>query len=803
MAGALPPADPPHAYVVEYRPLDRCFTPACKIRSRSLHGWASAVMEDGDPGGYVAQGPSYEQELFFERGVLLRPGEAYAFDLPEASYASELDVMLSSAAGDTDYDAEIDVDSAALGAHERLGELHRSGHTATFERPLSTAAGKFERYGTHVRYALPSRTHRGIRISIVNRGHAKLAVGAPLVMRRIEGRGPRQGFFVINDALYFHEAQAFLSTGTRDAKADWVKKAVADRGVYYPAGQSPGQGTAEFVIRFFTGSYYAGAWGWPGMYGKGFDETLPLVQPGPVVRAAEQGFVTAFVGDNFAVLPNFGNVGWDVGYNSEVVDHPTAMARIVEQWAVDRPNDDALIVWWSAATHGPFRNPGRPGSSEPLPDPKVLPKSDIDGPHLNFLAKSWRNLLETTDKLQLAYDALTKAAPSAKRMTWISADHSSGLSTKMSRRSYRIPSPASISTGLGHVCGGTSEEANTPFAFVFDDPAEKQALRQGQQQHPFGAPRVVPERANAFIAWRALESYLGLDLDLPRETTFQSPVFPDPHAPPLWDDRVLVSIGLTSTLRASAGNDSYAIFLPRIDALPAWKLTSNEQLLLTGGPSRQLGFADEELFDDSVDPYEYANLAGKKIDDTLRMRREASDWLAAHWEAHRHPRHRNKLAFSGVVDVELFAPRTFTALVDDVPVVSSDGRLAQVHGSEVVIVESAEPVGIVEVRGPGATPGLVLKCSANGLPLDVLTPDRPRFNLEVARVNCPLPAGPHDVAGPGEVLFSFEDAAAQPIAPRVGVPAIGNGGTQVENDELLAGMKRWGYVRDIDEKKKP
>ncbi|GAC1540575.1 MAG: hypothetical protein NVS3B10_05240 [Polyangiales bacterium] len=793
MAGALPPADPPHAYVVEYRPLDRCFTPACQIRTRNLHGYASAVMEDGDPGAYVAQGPSPEHELFLQRGLLLRPGESYAFDLPEASYGSELDVVLSSGAGDTDYHAEIDVDRAALGARERLVEVHRTGHTAAFEKPAASDAGRFERYGSHVRLALPARAHRGLRISIVNRGHAKLAVGSPLVMRRVEGRGPRQGFFVVNDALYFHEAYALLSTGTHDAKADWVRKAVADRGIYYPAGQSPGNGTGEFVIRFFTGSYYAGAFGWPGMYGKGFDETLPLVQPGPVARAAEQGLVTAFIGDNFAVLPNFGNVGWDVAYNSELAGHPAAMARLVEQWAVDRPNDDALIVWWSAATHAPFPGSGREGSVAPLPDPSALPKTEIDGKRLGFIAKSWRNLLDTTDKVQLAYDALTRAAPSAKRMTWMGADHSSGITKKMARRSYRLPSY--IATDLGHVCGGTSEEANTPFALIFDDPAGKQP--------PFGAPRTVSERTNELLVWRALEAYLGLDLDLARQTTFQSPLFPDPHAPPVWDDRVLASIGFTGVLRASAGSESYAIFLPRIDETPAWSLTASEQLLLTGGPSRQLGFMDEELFDDSVDPYEYANLAGKKVDDTLRMRREVSDWLAAQWEDHSHPRHRNKLAFPVAVDVDLFAPRPFTALVDDVPIVPADARLVHVHGKEVVIVEGAQPIGIVEVRGAGASSGLVLKCSANGLPLDVLTEDRPRFNLEVARTNCPLPAGPPAVAGPGEVLVSFEPAAAGGVAPRPGAPAVGNATGPVENDELLAGMKRWGYVRDIDDKKKP
>ena len=108
----------------------------------------------------------------------------------------------------------------------------------------------------------------------------------------------------------------------------------------------------------------------------------------------------------------------------------------------------------------------------------------------------------------------------------------------------------------------------------------------------------------------------------------------------------------------------------------------------------------------------------------------------------------------------------------------------------------------LEVRG--AKGPLVLKCSANGLPLDVLSPERPRFNLEVARVNCPLPRGAHDVAGPGEVLFSFEPAPAQPGR---GVPAVVPGGGPAQgpaaNDELLAGMKRWGYVRDLDDKKKP
>jgi hypothetical protein len=593
---------------------------------------------------------------------------------------------------------------------------------------------------------------------------------------------------VIHDAVFFHLADKFLFGGMNDPSADWVRAAVADRGIYFPAGQSPGQGTAEFVVRFFPGAYYAGAFGWPGMYGKGFDETLPAVQPGPIARAAEQGFVTAFIGDNYSILPTFGNVGWDVGYNSELTDHPTAMSRIVQQWAKDRPDDDALIVWWNAATHVPY-GAGRAGSPAPLPE--TLPKTEIDATHLKANTSLWRNLLSGADTLRVAYDALAKAAPKAKRVMWLGADHSSGLSSKMARRPYRLP--IYIATGLGHACGGTSEEANTPFALVYDDPAAP--------PHAAGGHRVVRERTSSFVAWRAFESFLDVDLDLPRQSTFSTPAFPDPHPPPVWDDRILVSVGYTATLRASLGNISYALFDSRLSQTPAWKLTPAEQLLLVGGPTRSGGFLNEELFDDSVDAYEYRNIAGEKLDDTLRMRRELSDWLAAQWEDHKHPRHRDKLVFSQPVDLELFAPRPFTALADDTPVRSADPRLAQVHGKEIVIVEGTDPVGIIEVHG--ATRPFVLKCSANGLPLDVLTPERPRFNLEVARTNCPLPAGPHDVPGRDEVLFSFEPAAAHPIVPQTGVPAVGNGTGPAENDELLAGMKRWGYVRDMDDKKKP
>jgi hypothetical protein len=782
MAGALPPADAPHAFVIEYRPLDRCAPPACSIRTRDVHGYAKDVMEDGDPGRYVTQGVNYQHELFFQRGVFLRPGESFDFDLPQAAYASELDFIVSAALGKDDYDAEIIVKAVpGVGAPARVNdEQHVRGHTAAFSTPKPEESGHFERFGRHVRIPLPSRAQRLLRVSIVNRGTSKLALGSPLVMKRVEGRGPRQGVFVIHDALLFHEAAALLFGGTKDPKADWIRAAVADRGVYFPEGQSIGHGTANFVLRFFTGSYYAGAWGWPGMYGHGFDETLPAAVPGPVARAAEQGFVTAFFGDNFTALPNFGNIGWDVGFNSERRDHPAVLQRLVEQWAAERPDDDALVFWWNANTHAPY-GPGRAGPPAPAPD---LPADEINHAQVDGC---WRNLLEGADRFKSAYDALRKASPRASRIVWIGADHSSASSAKMGRRSYRLP--AYIGTGLLHASAGAIEEVSTPFAILYDDPARRHA------------PAIVKERTNSFLAWRAFESFLGIDLHLPQSSTFQSAEYPDPHAGPVWDDRVMVSVASTATLRARLGNISYSLYTPKLTQTPAWKITDKQQLLLLGAPAAFGGVQGEELYDDVADPYEYDNLAPKRLEDTIRMRREMTDWLAAQWEHHRHPRHRNRLVFPQAVDLDVFAPRSFTAVVDDAQVRSTDPRLAHVHGKELVVVEGVDPVGIVELRG--ATRPYVLKCSANGLPLDVLTPERPRFNLEVARTNCPLPAGPHDVAGPDDVLFSYEPAQAHPVGPQNGAPLIGPGTGAVENDELLAGMKRWGYVRDMDDKKKP
>ena len=454
---------------------------------------------------------------------------------------------------------------------------------------------------------------------------------------------------------------------------------------------------------------------------------------------------------------------------------------MIEAWAHERPNDDALIVYWNTETHGPY-GPGRAGSPAPAPT------NAGPGWSTDRVNGTWRNLLDAADRLKVATDALQKASPHASRIMWLGVDHSSAITAKMAARAFRTSK--NTGTNLGHGAGATSEEQNTPFAIVYDDPDHRRSVP---------APQVVTERTSQLVGLRAFESFLGVSFDLERTSTFECPLFPDPLAPPSWDDRILVSIGGGGALRATRGNLGYSLFLPNLTLVAAWAISPIEQFVLVGGPDPLPIAKDEQLFDDRLDPYELTNLAATRFDDVLGMRREMTDWLGTHWEDHARKRHRNTLVFGEPVDLDVFAPQPFTALVSDVVVPSADRRLAHVHGREVAIVEAEEHIGIVELRGV-KTP-LVLKCSANGLPLDFLTPDRPRFNLELARTNCPLPAGAHDVAGPGEVLFSFEPAAARPTAATAGAPVTttSTGG----NQEFLEGMKRWGYVRDLGDKGKP
>jgi hypothetical protein len=67
----------PHAYVVDYRAVDACSPPACKIEGRSAFGRATGEP----PGGYVTIGTD-KDELFAKRGVVLAPAKSFHSHCP-------------------------------------------------------------------------------------------------------------------------------------------------------------------------------------------------------------------------------------------------------------------------------------------------------------------------------------------------------------------------------------------------------------------------------------------------------------------------------------------------------------------------------------------------------------------------------------------------------------------------------------------------------------------------------------------------------------------------------------------------
>ncbi|HEX7671927.1 MAG TPA: hypothetical protein VF395_20170, partial [Polyangiaceae bacterium] len=135
------------------------------------------------------------------------------------------------------------------------------------------------------------------------------------------------------------------------------------------------------------------------------------------------------------------------------------------------------------------------------------------------------------------------------------------------------------------------------------------------------------------------------------------------------------------------------------------------------------------------------------------------------------------------------APRTFFVGVDGSSPVASRDRTATLRGTRFVIREADESTAILDVRGP--TGFTLLRCAATGLPLQSLSGEKSRLNLAVARNNCVTGGGRADLT-PTDVAFT---------ATLLKSRALGAGG--VSSDELVEGLRRWGYVRDLDKSKKP
>ena len=397
-------------------PAARSMRPARRAGSAraTVHGWAKDVMEDGDPGAYVSQGAGLQYELFFERGVILRPGESFELDLaraPSTPRSSTSSSPRSRAARLTTRRSRRARSPASACRCRSARQLRVRGT----HRALREAEARRRRALRQVRPAraarAPSRERSAIRVSIVNRG--KTQALARLAARHEARRGPRTAA-----GHHRRPRRSALPRGggvpvRRDARREGGLGARGRRRSRRVLPCRPvvrGRARVTSSVRFFTGAYYAGAMGWPGMFGKGFDETLMPVQPGPVARAAEQGFVTAFIGNNFTVLPNFGNIGWDVGFNSEMKEHPAAMARIVERLGTRAParrRADRLVECRRPTA------PARPSAAARRPRCRpVSPTSEIDK---RPLKGSWREPPRRSGSLQGGLRRPARRRPPTRR----------------------------------------------------------------------------------------------------------------------------------------------------------------------------------------------------------------------------------------------------------------------------------------------------------------------------------------------------------------------------------------------------
>jgi hypothetical protein len=778
-------ATPPYAYVVDYRPLDACATPDCHVKTRRVSGFANQIQSDGDPGSYVVAGQGIETELYYRRGVVLRPHEKYEFTLPPSASASELDAYLSPTASGGAYRANVSFSVVHPLVGPTTVEQHAfDGKAARFAKPTGAAEGQAGRFFRHIRVPVPSRSGRLVRVTIENVGTEKMNVGTPLVMRRVEGRGPRQAVFALFDAVPFHLMDTILHGDTGEAKTAWLPSAVAKDGIYFPDAVSPGQATVSFFTRFLHGELWAGR-GWPGMYGKSaIDESLPEETHGPVARLAEEGFVTELIGNNFLLAPNLVHTAFDGSYQIESDTHATAIERYVVAWTEEHPRDDAMLVLWNAQTHAPYP-PGRPSPKAPLP--KGIPESEVNKvPN----AAVWRNLTDGVDHLQVELEALRRAAPDANRIVWVGADHSRGVTRKMQNRSYRAL--REFGTDLSHGCSDTVEEMRTPYALLFDNPS-----------HPKIETHVVPGTSSTLGAWRVIESSFGVDLRLTPSTTFDHPLFAGARAPNPWTDRVFVAVGIVGSMRVLSNNLAYGLFSPTRTGAPIWTLPVGQQRVMLGAPTRNGPVVAEELYDDSADPYELKSIANERFDEVLRLRRELVDFVATHYDPPDHPRNVYTLHLPERMELRISSLGKLRVLVDGNAVPTSDPRSVLVTASRLEIVETEDPLGVVEVAALDRKAPVVLRCAANGLMLDQMSEDRPRLSLALARTNCPLPATGREVARPGEILFTVRHAQRHEMgSAQQNLPAAA-GASQggVDGDDLLAGMKRWGYVRDIDKSK--
>jgi hypothetical protein len=751
----------PYAYVVEYRVADACFSPDCRIDGRRTHGRASAAPPASDSGAYVAVGTD-RHELFARRGLVLAASREIRFTLPPRDEASVVDMSL--AAVDErggSLRVALEVEGDGVPAMRRVFD----GTTQPFEAHREVEQlGREDRYFTHVREALPSRTHP-VSVVIRNEGSAPVGVGAPLVLRRVEGRGPRQAFVVVFDAVPYPLFDRLYATN--DDGARWISSFVAG-GRLFPDAISPGQLTGSFVRRFFGGDYYR-LDGEPSLTGQGFDETPPERAPGPVARLAEQGFFTEAIGANLYLSPILSRIGFDADYNIEPTEelqiHPQVLAAQFARSFAVHGDDDALFVIWFANTHFPWLEGRR---DAPLLRPSPFRREEVD---LEVLEPIWRNLFDAVASLRAIVERAESRSSSGERIWALTADHGHTFTLAARARPWRLTKELVAEKHM-HCCLATEQEARTPLVIV--EQGKGAARRAETDAASLGDP------ISTLAAWRAIERRLHVDLNLPKTSAFALP-FDDDRG---FEDGIVVSVGNSGALFGRHGAFSYRAYQPALGAGPAWQAEGGKALLLRGSPKPAADIPAEELYEPRRDPGETDNLASSRFDELLDMRGRMSAWLAEYGDSPQHERYAYTLEFERATSVDITAPRGFMLAIDDKNVARAGSRITA-EGRVIVLRDDAHPLGVVDLGGSATASGLLVRCGASGLPLAFLDRDHPRLNLAVARTNCVGPPSDSRKVTAREAVFRSELVSQRERG----------GGAPSALPELKHALERWGYVR--------
>lgn len=769
---ALPPADVPYAYVVDYRPLDACAPPACRLKGEELVGWWDEVQSDGGRGSYARVGTA-ATELYFRRARDVRPGRSYTFELAPASGEYEYDgyfaapPSMPSAAPDGTWRAAIQVelpDGSVLLRREFEGRTKPEIDA----RDVSEMA-RYADYFSHVRFSLPPRDEP-VTVRIENTGTGSLAVGSPLVLKKVMGRRPRQAIMVVADAVP-EPLMSRMLTGSGDEQTKWLSQAVRERGSFFARGTSPGFNSPTFIRRFFRSGFYETD-GEPALFGQGIDEQPPATPPSPLSRLVERGFQAELTMANFMLLPSQTRLGFDGGYHNEQqaaeMLHPPALVRRFSSWIAEHSHDDAFHVVWFSSTHEPFP----PGREAP---PFELGASGV-GYSQRILDGIWRNLLDVVDHLRQAMDRANEAAPNADRLWLFTTDHGRNFTSKTLGQAVWLPPDFVYPDNTLHCCVATFEEAHTPFAVLYDGAARK-------------APARVEEPTSTVAFWRLLEHAFGEDLELPNTRTFDSPSL-TVDAPAgadyqsRWDEGLLASAGNAGSIRAVSDRWAFRSLLYRPQTSPLFTWPLNIQRALTGSPHRGDYFLAEELYDRTGDPYELRNVADRHESTVLEFRRKLVDWVAVYYDPPSHPRYEYSLTFPERVELTFKAPQPLRVAVDGAAP-SAAAYSMTLKGTRFVIQPDAEAPSIVDIEGAPRA-GLV-RCAATGLPLEVLGSERVRFNLALARTNC--------VATNGDAELGSTDVGFQAKLVKESIAGSASGMTR----ELMDGLRSWGYVRDLDQ----